>query len=192
MKGKTLNKTPLDPVRKVFLLRLPESKKRYQSWPTYWKTDFSLSSRKENLFPQNFALRTKQGLETALRCFRVLSQIREKLNTPTYNEQLSQLKLNPLIPIHFFVIWLCKSQSARKSILPKTLTSWAQREKTLQENVTFTEIKKIASWNYSNPGGTLEKLNKLKPSISRNEELYISKEAKTEKCPGIRGQIIPT
>ena len=98
------------------------------------------------------------------------------------------MKSNPLIPIHFFVIWLCKSQSARKSILPKTLTSWAQHDKTLQENVTFTEIKKIASWNYSNPGGTLEKLNKLKPSISRNEELYISKEAKTENALASEGK----
>ena len=120
-------------MRKVFLLRLPEKEKRYQSWPTYWKTNFSLSSRKENVSSQNFALRAKQRLETALRCFRVLSQIREKLNTPTYNEQLLQLKLNPLITIHFFVIWLCKSQSARKSIQPKALTSWAQRDKTLQK-----------------------------------------------------------
>ena len=39
------------------------------------------------------------------------------------------------------------------------------------------DTKKIAE-NYSNPGGTLEKLNNLKPLISRNEELYISKEAK--------------
>ena len=98
-----------------------------------------------------------------------------------------QLKLNPLIPIHFFVIWLCKSQSVRKSIQPKTLTSWTQRDKTLQENVTFTEIKKIA-WNYSNPVGTFEKLNKLKPSISRNEELYISKEAKTENALASEGK----
>ena len=36
--------------------------------------------------------------------------------------------------------------------------------------------------NYSNPRGTLEKLNNLKPLISRNEELYISKEAKKENA----------
>ena len=36
--------------------------------------------------------------------------------------------------------------------------------------------------NYSNPGGTLEKLNNLKPLISRNEELYVSKEAKKENA----------
>ena len=37
---------------------------------------------------------------------------------------------------------------------------------------------------YSNPGGTLEKflLNNLKPLISRNEELYISKEANKENA----------
>ena len=34
------------------------------------------------------------------------------------------------------------------------------------------------TYNYSNPGGTLQKLSKLKPLISRNEELYISKEVK--------------
>ena len=52
------------------LLRLPEKEKRYQSWPTYWKTNFPLSSRKENLSPQEFALRAEQRFrETALRCF---------------------------------------------------------------------------------------------------------------------------
>ena len=42
---------------------------------------------------------------------------------------------------------------------------------------TFTNKKKIA-YNYSDPGGTLEKLNNLKPLFSCNEELYISKEVK--------------
>ena len=63
------------------------------------------------------------------------------------------------------------------NILLKTLTSWAQRDKTLPETVTFTEIKKIA-YNYSDPGGTLEKLNNLKPSFGRIEERDISKEVK--------------
>ena len=63
------------------------------------------------------------------------------------------------------------------NILLKTLTSWAQRDKTLQETVTFTDKKKIA-YNYSDPGGTLEKLNNLKPLFSRIEELNISKEVK--------------
>ena len=44
-------------------------------------------------------------------------------------------------------------------------------------SVTFTDNKKIA-YNYSDPGGTLEKLSKLKSLISRNEEIYISKEVK--------------
>ena len=43
-------------------------------------------------------------------------------------------------------------------------------------SATFTDKKKM-TYNYSDPGGTLEKLSKLKPLISRNEELYISKEA---------------
>ena len=63
------------------------------------------------------------------------------------------------------------------TILLKTLTSWSQRDKTLQETVTFTDKKKIA-YNYSDPGGTLEKLNNLKPLFSRIEELNISKEVK--------------
>ena len=44
-------------------------------------------------------------------------------------------------------------------------------------SATFTDKKKM-TYNYSNPGGTLQKLSKLKPLISRNEELYISKEVK--------------
>ena len=55
--------------------------------------------------------------------------------------------------------------------------SWAQRDKTLQETVTFTDKKK-STYNYSDPGGTLEKLNNLKPLFSRIEELNISKEVK--------------
>ena len=57
------------------------------------------------------------------------------------------------------------------------LTIWSQRDKTLQETVTFTDKKKIA-YNYSDPEGTLEKLNNLKPLFSRIEELNISKEVK--------------
>ena len=44
-------------------------------------------------------------------------------------------------------------------------------------SATFTDRKKM-TYNYSDPGGTLEKLSKLKPLISRSEELYISKEVK--------------
>ena len=67
------------------------------------------------------------------------------------------------------------------NILLKTLTNWAQRDKTLLEKVTFMDTKKMAFY-YSNPGGTLEKWNNLKPLISLNEELYISKEAKKENA----------
>ena len=74
--------------------------------------------------------------------------------------------------------------------------SWAQRDKSLQEKVTYMDTKEMAY--YSNPGGTLEKflLNNLKPLISRNEELYISKEAKKENALASEGkspgQIMPT
>ena len=47
-------------------------------------------------------------------------------------------------------------ESSLLKILLKTLTRWAQRDKTLQEKVTFTDTKKIAQ-NYSIPGGTLDK-----------------------------------
>ena len=67
--------------------------------------------------------------------------------------------------------------------------SWAQRDKTLQGIVTFTDKKKIA-YNYSDPGGTLEKLNKLKPSFGRIEELHISKEVK-ENALASEGKLCP-
>ena len=56
--------------------------------------NFSLSSRKDNFSPQEFALRAEQTrLETAPGdCMAMLSQIREELNTPTDNEQLLRLK----------------------------------------------------------------------------------------------------
>ena len=130
------------------LLRLPEKEKRYQSGPTYWKTNFSLSSRKENLSPQEqFALRAEQRLEIAQgNCTAMLSQIREELNTPTDNEQLLRLKRmsksphsNPLLR------GLAMYITVRKlNILLKMLTSWAQRDKTLEEKATFIDTKKIA------------------------------------------------
>ena len=52
------------------------------------------------------------------------------------------------------------------------------------------DTKKMAQ-NYSNPRGTLEKLNNLKPLISRNEELYISKEDKKENALASGGEIMP-
>ena len=78
------------------LLRLPEKGKRYQSGPTYWKTNFSLSSRKENLSPQEqFALHAEQWLEIAQgNCKAMLSQIREELNTPTDNETIIAIEKN--------------------------------------------------------------------------------------------------
>ena len=68
-------------------------------------------------------------------------------------------------------------------VWPRRGFSWEEKyfrgivDNTLQETVTFTDKKKIA-YNYSDPGGTLEKFNNLKPSFSgnENEELYISKE----------------
>ena len=57
------------------------------------KTNFSLSSRKENFCPQEFALRAVQRLETDPgNCTAMLSQIRKELNTPTDDEQLLRLK----------------------------------------------------------------------------------------------------
>ena len=133
------------------LLRLPEKEKRYQSWPTYWKTNFSLSSRKENLSPQEqFALRAEQRLEIAQgNCTAMLSQIREELNTPTDNEQLLRLKRmsksphsNPLLRDLAFLL----SIRENLSILLKTVTSWAQRDKTLQEKVTSMDTSILVSF----------------------------------------------
>ena len=61
----------------------------------------------------------------------------------------------------------------------KTLTSWAQRDKTLQETVTFTAKKKenrlkLLRSRRQSP----EKLNNPKPLFSRIEELYRQKRSK--------------
>ena len=73
------------------------------------------------------------------------------------------------------MIWLCKSLSVR------TLTSWAQRDKTLHEKVTFMDTKKNGLELFKSRRNFGE-INNLKPLISRNEELYISKEAKKENA----------
>ena len=52
-----------------WLLRLPEKDKRYQSWPTYWKTNFRCPRGRRIFHHKSFALRAEQRLETALRCF---------------------------------------------------------------------------------------------------------------------------
>ena len=63
------------------LLRLPEKEKHYQSGPTYWKTNFSLSSRTDR---ESFSTRVFSPCGTKVRnCAGMLFQIREKLNTPT-------------------------------------------------------------------------------------------------------------
>ena len=61
---------------------------------------------------KSFALRAEQRLETALRWFPKLEK--------NWTRQLTMSNycnwkewVNPLIPIHFFVIWLCKSLSVR-------------------------------------------------------------------------------
>ena len=56
-------------------------------------------------------------------------------------------------------------------MLLKTLTMWTQHDKTLQETSTFMDKKKITC-KYSDPAGTLEKLNDLKPLFGLIEELY--------------------
>ena len=49
-------------------------------------------------------------------------------------------------------------------ILLKTLTCFARRNKTLQETFTFTDKNKTV-YNFSDPGGTLEKLKQPKTII---------------------------
>ena len=62
-------------------------------------------------------------------------------------------------------------------ILLKTLTCWAQRDKTLQETFTFTDKNKTV-YNFSDPGGTLEKLKQPKPSSSRIKSFTFLRDAK--------------
>ena len=137
------------------LLRLPEKGKRYESGPTCWKTNFSLASRKENLSPQEFALRAEQRLETAPKnCTAMVSQIREELNTPTDNEQLLRLKR------------LSKSSHSNPrlgdlamrefKILLKNANKLGPAWQNIAGKSHFHGHKKIAE-NYSNPGGTLKK-----------------------------------
>ena len=81
------------------------------------------------------SMHAEQRLETALRCFPKLEKNwMRQLTTSNYWDWKECA--NPLILIHFFVIWLCKSLSVI-NILLKTLTSWAHREKTVQDKVTF-------------------------------------------------------
>ena len=89
-----------------------EWEKRYQSWQTYWKTNFSLSSKKGNLSPQKFAILSEQRLQTALRCFAKLEKNwTRQLTMNNYCDWKEWV--NTFIPKHFFVIWLCKSLSVR-------------------------------------------------------------------------------
>ena len=60
----------------------------------------------------------------------------------------------------------------------KTLTSWAQCDKTLQETVTFTVKKENGLKLFRSRRQLPEKLNNPKPLFSRIEELYFSKEVK--------------
>ena len=53
--------------------------------------------------------------------------------------------------------------------------SWAQRDKALQETITFTDKGKLISHLDQS---TLEKFKEWKPLFSHNKELYISKEVK--------------
>ena len=140
------------------LLGLPEKEKRYQSWPTYWKTNFSLSSEKENLSPQEFALRAEQRLETALWCFRKLEK-----------NWTSQLTMNNYYDCKEWVNPLTIRENLK--ILLKPLSSWAQRDKILQE-------KGIELFKSRRHFGEILILilnflfkNNLKPLISRNDNL---------------------
>ena len=76
----------------MFLLRLPEKERPVTKVgrPTEKRT--FRCPRGRRIFLHKILKILLCALETAVRCFRVLSQFREKLNTPTDNEQLLQLK----------------------------------------------------------------------------------------------------
>ena len=52
------------------------------------------------------------------------------------------------------------------------LTSWAQRDKPLQETVTFMDKKKIA-YNYSDPGGTLPQKLRWLDTVVQGQHLLL-------------------
>ena len=147
-----------------------EKEKRYQSWPTNWKTNCSLSLRKENLSPQEFALRAEQRLETALRCFPKLEK--NWTRQLTMNNYFDWKEwVSPLIPIHFFVIWLAVNHYP-----------WEfSKHPAKNANGLGPAWQNLAGKSHIHR----QKENGLelfKPLISRNKELYISKEAKTENA----------
>ena len=119
--------------------------KRYQSWPTYWKRTFRCPRGRRIL---HSSTRVCSPWWTKVKnCAAMLSKIREKLNPPTDNEQLLRLKRmskspnsNPLLRD------LAMHISVRKlNILLIMLMSWAQRDKTLEEKVTFIDTKLFKS-----------------------------------------------
>ena len=73
--------------------------------------------------------------------------------------------------------YIKKSIPVKFNILHRTLTTCAQRYKTLQETVTFTKREK-KSISYSDLEAALEKIEKKKKKLlfSRNGELYVYKE----------------
>ena len=99
----------------------------------------------------------KNKLEFEIIAFRAILT-ESHLNSP----QLMQLqfKLHSILrDLVLYKITFCENYN----ILLKTLTSWAQRDKTLQETVTFTDQKKIAYWNIRIQKAFWRKLNNLKP-----------------------------
>ena len=85
----------------------------------------------------------KNKLEFKIHCF--------KRNHDRITSQFCIADVPSVYP--FFEIWITGSENDYPwefNILLKTLTSWAQRDKTLQETVTFTYKKKI-TYNYADP-----------------------------------------
>ena len=82
-------------------------------------------------------------------------------------------------------ILIKNSVPVKFNILHRTLMSWAQHDKALEETITFTDKGKLIS--YLDLENTLEKFKEWKPLCSHNKELYVSKEnvlvSEGKSCP---------
>ena len=75
-------------------------------------------------------------------------------------------------------------------LLPTKLTSWAQRDTTLQENINSQTGRK--SLSCSDPETLWTKIKDLKAFLVEPQERALRFERGQRKCSCIRGQIIPT
>ena len=77
--------------------------------------------------------------------------------------------------LYIFIFVYFEYSEFFNNILHRTLTSWAQHDKTQRKIITFKDKGKSIS--YSDLEGNLKKINS-KPLFSCNKEIYVAKEFK--------------